>query len=171
MKIEQDIWQWITDYVEVNHKFYDYRFPPCPYARAARMQGLVDVRAYGSGGAGRFVEQQAADLVQHGRFNVCVLAFPYWMRWNYLLRRRIARLNTNLIRADYYAQFGAALGTHSQYPGLFKDRPYFIVIINKLSDVLAAQTALERTDYYSNWTDQHYHSVVVRRKNVAKGSS
>ena len=25
--IKTDIWDWIQNYIEVNHKFYDYKFP------------------------------------------------------------------------------------------------------------------------------------------------
>lgn len=167
-QVRADILGWITDFVEVNHKFYDYRFPPCPYARQARLKGLVDVHAY-EHSAWQFVQDQISDLVQHQRYNVRVLAFPYWMRWNYLLRWRISRLNHSLVQSDYYAQFGAAITTKSAYPGLFKNKPYFIVIINKVSDVITAQAALERTDYYKNWTQQHYHSVVTKRNNIFKG--
>lgn len=167
-RIELDIWQWITVFVEQNHKFYDYKFPPCPYARQARLKGLVDVHAY-SGNPFKFTTDQIDDLIEHKKFNVRVLAFPYWMRWNYLLRWQITRRNRRLVKDDYYAQFGAATTTRSQYPGPFKNKPYFIVIINKVSDVIQAQAALERTDYYKNWTPEHYHNVVVKRNKVFKG--
>ncbi len=163
-----DINAWITNFVEVNHRFYDYKFPPCPYARQARLRGLVDVHAYEHSPV-QFVLDQVADLVAHQQYNVRVLAFPYWMRWNYWLRWRIDQLNRSLVKSDYYAQYGAAVSTHSCYPGPFKNKPYFIVIINKVSDVMQAQASLERTDYYRNWTDQHYHNVVTQRDRIVKG--
>jgi len=167
-QVKSDILRWITEFVEVNHKFYDYKFPPCPYARQARLKGLVDIHAYEQNPI-KFTHDQIDDLVQHRDFNVRVLAFPYWMRWNYLLRWQITQRNRSLVKHDYYAQFGAAISTQSCYPGLFKNKPYFIVIINKVSDVVAAQAALERTDYYNKWTKKHYHNVVVKRNRVFKG--
>lgn len=167
-QVKQDIWSWIENFVEQNHKFYDYKFPPCPYARQARLKGLVDVHAY-QDHAWQFTRDQIQDLVEHREYNVRVLAFPYWQRWNYLLRWRIARLNRTLVKDDYYAQFGAAVTTHSRYPGLFLGRPYFVVIINKVSDVVQAQAALARTDYYKNWTEEHYHNVVVKRDRIFRG--
>ena len=167
-QVKLDILAWITDFVEVNHKFYDYKFPPCPYARQARLKGLVDVHAY-TGNPIKFTQDQIDDLVEHKAYNVRVLAYPYWMRWNYLLRWTITRRNRSLVQDDYYAQFGAAISTQSCYPGLFKNKPYFIVIINKLSDVVNAQAALERTDYYRNWTKKHYHNVVTKRNSIFKG--
>ena len=167
-QVKQDILRWITEFVEVNHKFYDYKFPPCPYARQARLKGLVDVHAYEQNPI-KFTRDQIDDLVQHKNFNVRVLAFPYWMRWNYLLRWKITQRNRSLVKHDYYAQFGAAISTQSAYPGLFKNKPYFIVIINKATDVIQAQATLERTDYYNKWTKKHYHNVVVKRDNIFKG--
>ena len=167
-QVTADIWAWIQDFVEVNHKFYNYRFPPCPYAKAARLKGLVDVHAYERNPV-EWTLNLIADLALHPQYNVRVLAFPYWMRWNYLLRWRIDRLNRTLVEDDYYAQYGAAVATHSCYPGPFKGRPYFVVIINKVSDVVSAQAALARTDYYHNWTQQHYDRVVTRRDRIVKG--
>jgi hypothetical protein len=168
-QVESDIWRWIIEFVEQNHRFYDYKFPPCPYARQARLKGLVDVQVYQQNPR-QFVRDQIDNLVQHKDVNVRVLAFPYWMRWNYLLRWQITRRNRSLVKSDYYAQFGAAITTKSCYPGWFKNRPYFIVIINKVSDVIQAQAALERTDYYQNWTARHYHNVVTKRNRIFKGS-
>jgi hypothetical protein len=167
-QVTADIWAWIKNFVEQNHRFYDHRFPPCPYARAARLQGLVDVHAC-TGNAYKWTHTQIDNLVANKQYHVRVLAFPYWQRWNYLLRWSITRRNSSLVRSDYYAQFGAAVSTHSVYPGVFRGRPYFVVIINKVSDVVQAQASLARTDYYQNWTEQHYHNVVVKRSRVFKG--
>ena len=69
-------------------------------------------------------------------------------------------------RKDYYSQYGFALNTKSQYPGLFNSGPYFIVIINKLSDVLSGHQALLNTDYYKPWANHHYDAVVNRRQKM-----
>jgi len=162
--IVQDIWNWITEFVETNHEFYNYKFPPCPYARSARLAGTVDVQAWPRGSINQFIQQQARDLVADPKLQIRVLVFPAWVRWHWLLHRWIERYNQQLIPQDYYAQYGLANGTESQYPGWFQGRPYFIVIINQLSDVLSAHSALVNTDYYSSWTAAHYHSVVERRQ-------
>ena len=65
---------------------------------------------------------------------------------------------------DYYTQYGIALKTKSRYPGLFENGPYFIVIINKLSDVIAGHESLLSTNYYNHWAQSHYDSVVTRRQ-------
>ena len=165
-KIEQDIWDWIKGYIEVDHKFYDYKFPPCPYAKAARLKGLVDVQAYSSGNVFSFVKRQAAINAENNKHSVTVLVLPPrvnlypWFSWF------IKNLNKKLISQDYYAQFGTALKTSSQYSGLFNNGEYSIVIINKLSEILSGHQALLKTDYYKPWAPHHYEAVVNRRQQM-----
>ena len=162
--VEQDVWQWITGYVEVNHKFYDYKFPPCPYARSARLKGLVDVQAYTSGSALKFIQQQVSDLLLDRKFNVRVLVFPAWLRWLKPLHWAINRLNKQLIGDDYYMQYGRAVNTASQYPELLKGSPYFIVIINYWPDVVRGVESLSKTAYYTHWPKDHFDAIVTRRQ-------
>jgi hypothetical protein len=163
-EIEQDIWEWIKDYIEVNNEFYDYKFPPCPYAKAARLKGLVDVVAYEGGNSYEFIETLTNDLINEKKYNVRIMVFPAIMRWNYLLHWRIRKLNINIIPQDFYLQYGKANDTNDKTSVLLKNKPYFIVIVNKLSDVLSGHQSLLKTDYYDQWTNKHYDEVVVRRQ-------
>ena len=162
-EIEQDIWQWITEYIEVNHEFYDYKFPPCPYARGARLKGALDVVAWTAGNTRTFIDAQTHDLLQSHK-TVRVLVFPPSLRWNWLTRWHIANLNKTLVPQDYYIQYGGAVETQSRYPGWPGE--YVIVIINLISDVLQGHEALKSTAYYRNWSNAHYHNVVQRRQRV-----
>jgi len=166
LNIEQDIWNWVKNYVEKPHAFYNYKFPPCPFARAARLQQLLDVKVYVSGGIKQFIKTQTQNLIDGNKLNTRILVFPHHVRWFYPIKWWIKYLNKQTIPYDYYLQYGKAVGSHSQYPGLFSNRPYFIVIINKLSDVIDGHLMLLKTDYYSNWSTQHYNDVVVRRQNT-----
>jgi hypothetical protein len=42
-QIHQDITEWIKDFVETPHPLLN-NWPPCPYARQARLQGTVDIQ-------------------------------------------------------------------------------------------------------------------------------
>jgi len=169
MPVDQDIWRWITDYVEVDHKFYDYKFPPCPYARSARLQGLVDVQAYSSGSAFKFVLEQMNNLIDKPKYNVRVLALPAVYRWIKPLHWYINLLNKQLISNNYYMQYGRAVTTSSQYPGLFSGQPYFVVIINHWPDVIRGSTSLQRAGYYTHWPQSHFDAIVTRRQQALKG--
>jgi hypothetical protein len=166
VNIEQDLWSWVTNYIEVNHKFYDYKFPPCPYAKAARLKDLVNVTAWDTGSAIGFIKEQTDKLIVEQKYNVQILVFPAKFKWYYHIRWSINQLNKKIISKDFYAQYGTAIKTKSQYSGLFEGGPYFIVIINKLSDVLKGHQSLNKTNYYAPWADHHYQDVVVRRQKM-----
>jgi len=152
-KVKQNILKWMIEYIETNNEFYDYKFPPCPYAKSARLKGLVDIVAYSTGSPYKFIKYQIEDLIIQNKFNIRVMAFPMKMRWYFHLHFLINRLNKNLVKQDLYVQYG-------------RTDEYFIVIVNKLSDVLDAHKALLKTDYYKNWSKDHYHAVVERRQKI-----
>jgi hypothetical protein len=152
-EIEQNIWNWITEYIEVENEFYNYKFPPCPYAKSARLKGMVDVVAYTTGNPYKFIKHQIEDLNTHRKFNIKVMAFPMRMRWYFHLHFMLNRLNKELVPQDLYIQYG-------------KTDQYFIVITNKLSDVLDGHRSLLKTDYYKNWAKDHYDAVVERRQKI-----
>jgi hypothetical protein len=165
-EIEQDIWNWVINYIEVANEFYNYKFPPCPYAKSARLKGLMDVVAYQQGNIKNFIDSQVNDIVENKKFNVRVIVFPAHVRWYFHIHKHVQNLNKTIILKDYYAQYGRALQTSSQYAGIFKGKPYFIVIVNKLSDILSGHQSLLSTDYYDNWTNDHYNHVVNRRRDM-----
>jgi hypothetical protein len=156
---EQDILKWITDYVEVNHEFYDYKFPPCPYAKSARLRGLIDIVAYSSNSKSLFIKNQIYDLIDKKIFDVRILVFPSAVKWYFHLHLYIRSINKKIIKQDYYIQYGRVFDT---------EIPYFIVIVNKLSNVLSAHQSLLPTEYYKSWTKKHYKNVVTRRSNMYK---
>lgn len=163
--IEQDVWNWITNFVETTHEFYNYKFPPCPFAKSARLKGLVKVRAYEYGSYKKFIQNSIDSLIENNTHTVCVMAFPHHLKWYYHLHRFIRNLNVTIAKEDFYMQYGLAVSSESKYSGLFQGKPYFIVIVNKLSHVNDAHDMLLKTDYYGFWDKKHYDEVVNRRKN------
>lgn len=160
--IEQDIWTWITDFVEVNHKFYNYNFPPCPYARAARLKGEVSILVWQKGSMLKFVNQS----IKTTTTKQTVLVFPWWMKWHWAFHWWIRYKNKTLAADNLYAQYGIAQQTKSQFSGIGHNKPYFIVIVNTLDDVVEGHLKLLNTDYYKNWDKSHYNNVVSRRNNI-----
>jgi hypothetical protein len=159
---EQDIYNWVVNYIEVNHKFYDYKFPPCPYAKAARLNGLLSIRSYTSGSVSTFIKNNVENLLEEKKHNVCIMVFPTYVKWFFHVRWLVKKLNIKLIPQDYYLQYGMAVKTKSNFYG----QPYFIVIVNKLSDVIKGHKVLLNTEYYKSWTPVHYNNVVTRRKKM-----
>ena len=148
--LEKDIWDWIENFVEKNHKFYDYKFPPCPFAKSARLKGLVSVAVYNDGSMVDFIKNKTHELINSNQ-NVCIMAFPVKVKWYLHIHWFIRRFNKLIISKDYYIQYG-------------KTDKFFVVIVNKLSDVLIGHHVLSSTNYYDHWDIKHYNKVVIRRK-------
>jgi len=157
--VEKDIWNWVQNYIEVNHEFYNYKFPPCPYAKSARLKNSVEVSAYEKDYI-KFIKNEIIFLLKNKKITTKILTFPNYFKFNICLKFLINNINKKLIKRDYYIQYGNAVGTNSLYDG----GPYFIIIINKLSDVLDAHQSLIKTEYYSFWSKKHYDVVVTRRQ-------
>jgi len=166
LAIIQDIKNWLINYIEVNHEFYNYKLPPCPYAKTARINGTVDICVWQNENIKKFILEEVQSLKDNKKFNVKIMVFPAKMRWYFHIHHYIKKLNNQLVLQDYYAQIGRAIDTKSKFNEILKNNPYFIIIVNKLSDVMDGQHALSKTQYYLSWSPGHYNDVVVRRQNL-----
>jgi hypothetical protein len=92
------------------------------------------------------------------------------MKWNWILRLFLHFKNKSLIQKDFFIQYGIAITTESKFTDISKGKPYFIVIINKLSDVMKGHKELLKTSYYDKWSAQHYHDVVEKRNKIINNS-
>jgi hypothetical protein len=163
-QIETDIWEWLTNYIEVEHKFYDYKFPVCPFAKAARLKGEVAVKVYESGNIKQFIKSAVTETIADPEHNICIMIMPPRARWTLGLRKMIDKLNQDIMSQDYFIQMGGAVNTNSLYPGMFNQGNYFAVFLNQLNPVLQGHKYLLTTDYYSYWSKKHYRDVVIRRQ-------
>ena len=91
-KIETDIKNWLINYVEINHEFYNYKFPPCPYARDARINVKVDICAWNHENIKSFITSQTQDLMNDKKFTVKIMVFPAKMRWYFHIHYFIKKL-------------------------------------------------------------------------------
>jgi hypothetical protein len=135
-KIEHDIWEWLKNYIEVEHKFYDYKFPVCPFAKAARLKGIVTVKAYKSGNVKEFIQSNVKETLVDPAHNICIMILPPRARWALGLRKMVDNLNKELMLQGYFIQMGNAVNTSSLYPGWFNQGNYFAVFLNQLNPVL-----------------------------------
>lgn len=165
-EVEAEIWDWIKNYIEVDNKFYNYKFAVCPYAKAARQKGIVDVKGYEHGSVKEFIADNVRRLVADPNLEICVMAMPPRTKWHWGMKRLIDQLNKEVIPQGYYVQYGQAVKTSSIYPGLFNGGKYFVVLVNRVGPVLEGHKALLKTDYYKPWSKKHYDAVVTRRQDL-----
>ena len=162
--VEEDIWKWIHEFVTAKNEFYDFKFPPCPYARQAVLQKTVDVRPWTSGDVRKFIRQNSIDMHDCPTLTTRVMAFPPRIRLQWGINDYVEEL----ISTNVFLNPGVAKTTKSRFPGSNSGDPYFIVIANSLGAVLSGAEALAKTDYYKDWPAEHYAHVVERRVRMAR---
>ena len=167
-QVEQDIWAWINDFVTVTNEFYNYKFPPCPYARQAVMSKTVDVQVWQSGNVREFIKDNAEKMRDSPSLTTRVMAFPPKTRFQWGINDYVEQLSAEMISTNVFLNTGVAKTTRSRYPGSSGKEPYFIVIANSVAAVMGGAEALMKTDYYKNWPAAHYAHVVERRARMTK---
>lgn len=170
-EIEQDLWVWLHEFVSVPNEFYDFRFAPCPFARAALLGDAVDVDVWPGGDFRAFVRESCVDFRARPELSTRVMVLPPRAHDAWGLVDHVERLNAELIPDNVFLNTGSAKSTRSRFPGAAD--PYFIVVANTLDAVLRGTEALQRSTYYDEWPAEHYEIVVERRARMAEryGSS
>lgn len=166
-EINQDIWNWFDEFVTVPNEFYQNKFPPCPYARAALMKETVDVAVWESGDVRLFIRQNAIDMRDSPKLTTRVMAFPPRTQYAWGISEFVETLNAEMIPDNIFLNTGIAKTTISRYPGS-SGNPYFIVVANSLDAVLKGANSLRKSDYYKDWPASHYAIVVERRARLAQ---
>jgi hypothetical protein len=168
-QIEADIWDWIDDFITAKSEFYNNKFAPCPFARAAVEAKTVDVMVYQSGDVRQFIRDCAVGMRDNPKLTTRVMAFPPKIQHHWGLGEYVEDLNLELVPTNIFLNCGLAQTTRSRYPGSRPNEPYSIIIANSLAAVLAGCESLKKTDFYKNWPAKHYALVVERRARLAEG--
>jgi hypothetical protein len=167
-RVEQDIWAWIDGFVTAKNEFYEFKFPPCPYAHQAVLSKTVDVRVWQTGNVREFIRNNAIQMRDNPSLTTRVMAFPPTIRFAWGINDYVESLNAEMISNNVFLNTGVAKTTKSRYSRSPSKEPYFIVIANSLDAVLSGAKVLMSTDYYKNWPAAHYAHVVERRARMAR---
>ena len=166
-QVEGDIWTWIHEFLTVPNSFYENRFAPCPYARAAVIAATVDVAVWTEGDVRQFIRARADDVRNVPKLTTRVMVFPPRVQFAWGISDWIEMQNTELIPDNIFLNPGVAKGTVSRYPNS-QPHPYFMVVANSLGPVLAGAKSLAKSNYYKDWPKEHYALVVERRARLAE---
>lgn len=164
--VEQDLWTWLREFVTVSNDFYDFKYAPCPFAKAALLSESVDVVVWRSGDVRECIRDAAVDMRDNSDLTTRVIAFPPRTQMAWGITDFVEMLNAELIPDNLFLNTGVAKTTTSRYTG--SDDPYFIVVVNSLDAVLKGTAALQKSPYYDNWPKEHYAIVVERRARLAE---
>jgi len=145
-QVTQDITHWIKTFVETPHPLLN-GWPPCPYARQARIQGTVDIRV------GTDPSQDLQQFVDTGMGQFEVVALVYdaaaWplhtFRLNWISRLPDTRSAGLYILEDHPAE-------PETVNGVAMNQGEYAILFVQLRDKLeAAARQLAAKGYYHRW--------------------
>lgn len=158
-KIKAELDQWLTEFVEANNPALG-DWPPCPYAKAARLSGMISVKF---ATALEFVDviRESMDTLQIK--DVVVVCFDHNNISPEHLQEFVVDMNKTLMPADY-----VILEDHPDAPeyvnGVKMNFGYCgLLVLQKLSKLNTAADKLRAQGYYDAWDQKSLEEVVLWR--------
>lgn len=153
MNIEQarqDILQWITDFVEVPRAELD-GWPPCPYARQARLNNLIDIRP---GTADPYVD--ARSITDMGSRDVIVVVYDPQ-------EYDAAEFNTLINDANAAFLQGRGLVALADHPAdpeevcgvVMNQGQYALMFVQDLAKINGHARHLAERGFYDQWSEEY----------------
>ena len=161
--VKSDIERWITDFVEVKNPALG-GWPPCPYARKARLEKDYDVRI------GHDLGNDLADLSHTGiTKSVVVLAYDAGRYTVTQFNKTIDELNEQfLVRHDLLA-----LADHPGDPEIvngvsMNQGTYALALVQNLSDLNIKAKAMADKGFYNSWPEEYLTMLFRHREDPRK---
>lgn len=158
-KIKTELDRWLVEFVEVNNSALN-NWPPCPYAKAARLSGMIgtvfcEVSEFDS------VVRESIEQLQHK--DVIVVCFDHNMIDPVELQSWVAGMNKMLMSMDY-----VILEDHPNAPEYVNQlKMNFghcgLLVIQRLSKLNNAADKLRSLGYYDSWNQRALDEVVSWR--------
>lgn len=157
--IKQALDQWMMDFVEVNHPTLN-NWPPCPYARSARLSGMITV-VFASVDQFKDTIYQSLDTLDHK--DVVVICFDHDTIDPEVLQEFVSGMNQTLMPKNY-----VILEDHPHAPEYVNGvRMNFghcgLLILQKLNKLNSAADKLRSQGYYDAWDSKALDQVVSWR--------
>lgn len=163
-ELDQDILDWIVNFVEVPHPALG-GFPPCPYARKARLDGAYEARI------GTDMCSDMMNIVRHGMNGKEVVAIAYdpssYDREHFAqdleFCNTVYLLPNNLI----------ALEDHPDDPEIvngvcMNQGKYALALVQSLSDLDTKAAIVARKGFYDAWPEEYLTMLFQHRKDPRK---
>ena len=158
--VKQAIEQWIINFVEVKNPALG-NWPPCPYARKARLEQDYDVRI------GKDPYYDLVDIAVHGLGDKSVVVVAYdpeefdYNEFSYKLK--LAN-GTWLLRNDILA-----LEDHPDDPEIvngvsMNQGTYALALVQSLSDLNAKAKTMAAKGFYDSWPEDYLQALFQHRE-------
>jgi len=162
--VQTDIEKWIVDFVEVKNPALG-GWPPCPYARKARLEKDFEVRI------GRDPYYDLVDIAVHGLGgkSVVVLAYdPKEFDYNEFSYKLKLANGSWLLRNDILA-----LEDHPGDPEIvngvsMNQGTYALALVQSLSDLNAKAKIMADKGFYDTWPEEYLEALFQHRQDPRK---
>ncbi len=167
MEIEQvkrDIESWIENFVEVPHPALG-GFPPCPYARSARLKKTYEVYL------GTDPYYDLKNRARWGMGNKEVIIYAYDpAEWNHkLFSASIESANTeHLLRADILALEDHPNDIENVNGVIMNQGTYALALVQSLSDLNEKAAIMGRKGFYDSWPEEYLQALFQHRQDPRK---
>jgi hypothetical protein len=159
-QVKQDIEQWIVNFVEVPHPALG-GFPPCPYARSARLKNSYDVFI----GSDPYYDLK--NRARHGMGNKEVVVYVYDpAEWPHdLFAASLDHANKDfLLAADLLALEDHPSDVEIVNGVCMNQGTYALALVQSLSDLNIKAKIMARKGFYDTWPEDYLTSLFQHRK-------
>ena len=158
--VTQDIEHWIVNFVEVPHPALG-GWPPCPYARSARMKKSYDVRV----GVDPYFDLKNQARWGMGNQEVIIYAYdpaewPYELFSNSLKNAN----NEHLIKADIIALEDHPTDVEMVNGVCMNQGTYALALVQSLSDLNVKAQTIATKGFYHNWPEDYLQGLFEHRQ-------
>jgi hypothetical protein len=162
--VKQDVEHWIENFVEVKNPALG-NWPPCPYARKARLENDYEVRI------GRDPYWDLVDIAIHGLGNKSVVVIAYdpvefnYNDFNYKLK--LAN-ETWLLRNDILALEDHPEDLEIVNGVIMNQGKYALALVQSLSDLNAKAKIMAVKGFYDSWPEDYLQALFQHREDPRK---
>ena len=159
-QVQHDIEQWITNFVEIPHPSLG-GWPPCPYAKKARLEQDVDVRV------GMDPYFDLVNLAKDGLGNKSVIIFAYDpAQWNYeQFSFSLKAANENhLLKQDILALEDHPADLEIVNGVSMNQGTYALALCQSVSDLNAKARHMASKGFYDTWPEQYLTALFQHRQ-------
>lgn len=159
-KVKADIESWIVNFVEVPHAALG-GFPPCPYARSARLKRSFEVYL----GADPYYDLK--NRARHGMGNREVVIYAYDpSEWpHHLFSASIHAANTEfLLHNDLLALEDHPSDIENVNGVIMNQGTYALALVQSLSDLNVKARQMAAKGFYDTWPEQYLEMLFQHRQ-------
>lgn len=163
-QVKADIEAWLVNFVEVPHSALG-GFPPCPYARSARLKKSYEVYL----GSDPYYDLK--NRARYGMGNKEVIIYAYNpVEWPHeLFAASIESANTeHLLRADILALEDHPDDIENVNGVIMNQGKYALALVQSLSDLNAKAKLMASKGFYDSWPEEYLQALFQHREDPRK---